>query len=171
MTLRLASTLPLSVWHKRLGHTNFLSFKTFLHRLKISFNDDSNGYICNSCQWAKAIKVYNREPQKRAQRLYQLIHIDLVGPIKSISFSGERYFFTFINDCTRMTETYTGSRKSNWLKYLKTYHSLCRTQLKEKHPIEHLRSDYNSNLQSYNADNWLQREGITFKPWVPYSQK
>ncbi len=165
-----ASILPLSVWHKRLGHTNFPSLKTFLHRLNISFSDDSNGYICNSCQRAKVTKVYNREPQKCAQRPYQQIHTDLVGPIKSIGFSGERYFFTFINDCTRMTKIYTGSRKSDWLKCLKTYHSLYRTRSKEEHLIERLRSDYGSELQSHNADNWLQREGITFKPSAPYSQ-
>ncbi len=166
-----ASILPLSVWHKRLGHTNFPFLKTFLHRLNISFSDDSNGYICDSCQRAKVTKVYNREPQKRAQRPYQLIHTDLVGPIKPIGFSGERYFFTFTDDCTRMTETYTGSKKSDWLKCLKTYHSLCRTRSKEEHPIERLRSDYGSELQSHNADDWLQIEGITFEPSAPYSQE
>ncbi len=49
-TSRLTSILPLSVWHKCLGHTNFPSLKTFLHRLKNSFSDDSNGYIYDSCQ-------------------------------------------------------------------------------------------------------------------------
>lgn len=168
-TLRPASTLPFSVWHKDLRHTNFPSLKTFLHCLKIFFSDNSNGYICNSCQCAKATKVYNREPQKRAQRPYQLIHTDLVDPIKLIGFSGEHYFFIFTNDCTRMTETYTGSKKSDWLKCLKTYHSLYRTRSKEEHPIECLRSDYGSELQSHNADDWLQRDGIMFQPSAPYS--
>lgn len=166
-----ASVLPLSVWHKRLGHTNFPSLKTFLRRLSIPFSNDSDGYICDSCQRAKATKVYNRGPQKRVQRPYQLVHTDLVGPIKPIGFAGERYFFTFTDDCTRMTDTYTGSKKSDWLKCLKNYHSLCRTRSREEHPIEGLRSDYGSELQSHNADDWLQREGITFEPSAPYSQE
>ena len=70
-----------------------------------------------------------------------------------------------------MTETYTGTKKSNWLKCLKIYHSLCRTRLKENHLIERLRSDYGSELQSHKANEWMQKEGITFKPSAPYSQE
>ena len=55
----LASVFPISVWHKRLGHTNFLFLKTFLRRLSIFFSNDSDGYICDSCQQTKTTKVYN----------------------------------------------------------------------------------------------------------------
>ena len=167
-----SSTVPtLTTWHKRLGHTNFSSLKAFLRRLEIPFVDDSKDYICDSCYRAKATKVYNREPQKRAQRPYQFVHTDLVGPINPVGFSGERYFFIFTDDCTRLTETYTGNKKSDWLKCLKVYHSLCRTRSKEEHPIERLRSDYGAELQSHKADEWMQREGITFEPSAPYSQE
>ncbi len=57
----------LTTWHKRLGHTNFTSLKTFLRGLEIPFVDDSKNYICDSCNKVKATKVYNREPQRRAQ--------------------------------------------------------------------------------------------------------
>ncbi len=66
---------------------------------------------------------------------------------------------------------YTGTKKSDWLKCLKTYHSLCRTRSKEAHPIERLRSDYGSELQRHKADEWMQRKGITFEPSAPYSQE
>lgn len=101
----------------------------------------------------------------------EFVHTDLVGPIKPVAFAGERYFFTFTDDCTRMTETYTGTEKSDWLRCLKTYHSLCRTRSKEEHPIERLRSDYGSELQSHKANDWMQKEGITFETSAPYSQE
>lgn len=150
---------------------NFSTLKTFLRRLQITFDNDSNGLICDSCQRAKATKVYNQEPQRRAQRPYQFIHTDLVRPIKPVGFVGERYFFTFTDNCTRLTKTYIGAKKSDWLKCLKTYHSLCRTRSKEEHPIERLQSDYGSELQSHKADEWIQKEGITFEPSAPYSQE
>lgn len=70
-----------------------------------------------------------------------------------------------------MTETYTGTRKSDWLKCLKAYHSLCRARSKNDHPIERLRSDYGSELQSHKADEWMEKEGIIFEPSAPYSQE
>ena len=88
-----------------------------------------------------------------------------------MGFEGKHYFFTFIDNCTRITKTYTGTKKSDWLKSLKMYHSLCRTQSKEKHPIECLRSDYESKLQSHKANDWIQKKRITFEPFAPYSQK
>ena len=165
------SVLLLFVWLKRLGYINFPFLKTFLHRLSISVSNDLDDYICDSCQQTKATKVYNRGSQKYVQRPYQLVHIDLVGPIKPIGFAEKCYFFTFTDNCTRMTDTYTGSKKSDWLKCLKNYHSLCETRSREKHLIERLQSDYGSKLQSHNADNWLQREEITFEPSAPYSQE
>ena len=70
-----------------------------------------------------------------------------------------------------MTDTYTGTKKSDWLKCLKAYHSLCRTRSKDDHPIERLRSDYGSELQSHKADEWMEKEGIIFEPSAPYSQE
>ena len=83
------------------------------------------------------------------------MHTDLVGPINPVGFSGERYFFMFTDDATRMTDTYTGIKKSDWLKCLKAYHSLCKTRSKDDHPIERLRSDYESELQSHKANEWM----------------
>ena len=72
--------------------------------------------------------------------------MDLVGPINPISFLGKKYFFTFTNNTTKMTETYKKAKKSDWLKCLKIYHNLCRTRSKEAYPIKRLRSDYKSEL-------------------------
>lgn len=121
-------SLSLTTWHKRLGHLNIPSVKQHLNRLKIEYIDDSRDFeFCDSCQRAKATKIYNRNrPQERADRAYQYIHTDLVGPISPTRFGGERYFFTFTDDFSRYTETYTGSKKSDWFKCLKAFYSLCR---------------------------------------------
>lgn len=57
--------LPLTTWHQRLGHLNFSSLKQHLRKLEIDYLDDSERHVCDSCQRAKATKIYNRhEPQK-----------------------------------------------------------------------------------------------------------
>lgn len=136
----LTSQIPLfiTIWHNRFDYTNFTSLKKYLNRLKVDYVDNSESYICNSCQYAKKTKIYNWDPQKRSTQPYHFIHIDLVGLINSLGLLGKKYFFTFTKDCTRYTETYTGSKKSNWLKYFKTFHNLYHTISKQAHPIKQL---------------------------------
>lgn len=95
----------LTTWHKRLGHLNLRSFRFHPKKLAIDYINKPDNLVCNSCQRAKAIKVYNRDPQEKAERPYQFIYTDLDGPITPLGFGGERYFFTFIDDYTRYTKT------------------------------------------------------------------
>ena len=159
--------LPLTRWHQRLGHLNFAALKRHLAHHNIAYTDDAEGYVCDSCEKAKATKRYNRTPQQRATKPYQFIHTDLVGPITPIGFGGERYFFTFTDDYTRTTETYTAERKSKWLKCLKAFYNLARTRTKLDRPTERLQSE----LQSQKVDKWLTNRGIIFEPSAPYSQE
>lgn len=94
--------------------------------------------VCDSSQRTEATKVYNRDPQEKAERPYQFIHTDLVGPITPLGFGGEHYFFTFTNDYTRYTKTYTGAQKSDWFRCLKEFHNLAKTCFKEPQPTERL---------------------------------
>ena len=148
-----SSKLPLTTWHNRLGHLNFPSLKQHLHKLEIDYMDDSAKYVCDSCQRAKATKIYNRhDPQKQASEAYHFIHTDLVGLTNPVGFGGERYFFTFTDDFTRYTEVYTGTRKREWFKCLKTFYNLCKTRSHRERPVERLRSDYGSELQSKRVE-------------------
>lgn len=163
--------LPLTRWHQRLGHLNFAALKRHLAHHNIAYTDDAEGYVCDSYERTKATKRYNRTLQQRATKPYQFIHTDLVGPITPIGFGGERYFFTFTDDYTRITETYTAKQKSEWLKCLKAFYNLARTRTKLDRPTERLRSDYGFELQSLKVDKWLINRGIIFEPSAPYSQE
>lgn len=70
-----------------------------------------------------------------------------------------------------MIETYIGIKKSDWLKYLKTYYSQYRTRLKEVYPMEKLKSDNKLELQSYKINKWMQKKGINFKSFALYLQE
>lgn len=145
-------TMTLTIEHKGLDHTNFSSLKTFFQHLNIAYIHNFNDFICDSCHQAKTKKIYNCQPQDWAQQQYQFVYINFIGPINPVSFGRECYFFIFTDDYTRITEIYTGTKKNNWLRCLKTYYSLCRIWSKHQYLIERLRSDYGSELQSYKTD-------------------
>ena len=60
------TSFPIAICHKRLGHTNFASVRRYLKPLGVDSVDDAEGHICDSCQRAKATKVYNHDPKKRS---------------------------------------------------------------------------------------------------------
>ncbi len=97
--------------------------------------------------------------------------MDLIGPIMLMGFGAKRYFFTFTNDNTSITKTYTRRQKNEWLKSLKALYNLVCTHTGLDKPIKRLRSDYGSELQSQKVDKWLTKQGITFEPFVPYFQE
>lgn len=159
--------LLLIVWHKRFRYFNFPTLRKHLTWHNIHYEDYESR--CDSCERAKITKHYNRTSQYRAKRPYQFVYIDLIGSITCISFGTERYTFTFINDHIRITEIYTGKRKSKWLKSLKAFYKLIQTCTGLHHVIERLQSDYRSKLQSRKVDKWLINKGITFEPLALYS--
>lgn len=165
------SHLSLTTWHKRLGHLNFTTLRKYLNEIQVPFTDDGKDYLCDSWQRAKATTIYNREPQGQSQHPYQFIHTDLVGPITQTGFSGERYYLTFTDDCTRHTETYTGTKKSDWIQCHKAFHNLAKTRTKTSRPTKKIRSDYGSELQSKKVDQWLAQKGIILEPSAPYSRE
>ena len=105
------------------------------------------------------------------KQVYQYIHTDLIGLINLTGFGGERYFFTFTDDFSRYTKIFTGSKKSDWFKCIKNIHNFCKNRFKERYPVEWLRIDYDSELQSKAVNEWLIKESITFKHSSPYSQE
>lgn len=146
--------------------------KSYLQYLSIDFLDDLENHVYDSCHRAKATKVYNHhKPQNCAKAPFEFMHTGLVGPIKPIGFGGGRYFFTFTGECTRYTETYTEVKKSDWFKCPKAFYNLCKTSSGLKRPVQRLRSDYGSELQSKRVEEWLEKEGIVFEPSTPYSQE
>lgn len=102
---------------------------------------------------------------------YPYIHIDFVGLIMPIGFGGERYFFTFTHNYTRITKTYTAKQKSECFKCLKVFYNLAQTWTKQDQPTERLQSNYSSELLGEKVDKWLTNQGIVFKPLALYSQE
>ena len=63
--------------------------------------------VCDACQLGKL----RRHPFPigkawRAKEKLELVHIDLCGPMRTLSLSENKYFILFIDDFTRMTWVY-----------------------------------------------------------------
>lgn len=96
-----------NLWHQRLGHINFkdlarLSRHEIIRGLPNLISMDSQ--VCGGCQLGKQTKsTHKRLSQIGTNKPLELLHIDLVGPTRTESLGGKRYFLVVVDDFSRYT--------------------------------------------------------------------
>jgi len=75
------------LWHQRLGHLHFAALRSIL-----GSKTPLASSICETCVKTKHRRRFIRRPVPRATRPFEIIHSDVCGPFKCLSFSGARYF-------------------------------------------------------------------------------
>ena len=91
-------------WHARLGHINAATMKTMIQKELVNGvpNVNITKEICSSCLLAKQARlVFPQATSYRANRVLELLHSDLCGPITPSTLAGNRYIFVIIDDHSR----------------------------------------------------------------------
>jgi len=118
-----AMYMKASLWHWRLGHIsekglNYLAKKDVLIGLR-----NAELEKCSHCMAGKQTRVsFKKHPPLRKSELLELVHSDVCGRLKVKSFSGELYFVTFIDYCSRKLWVYALQRK---YQVLEKFKNLC----------------------------------------------
>jgi len=86
---------PLYLWHLRLGHVNY-QVVSQITKIPSRFRYPP----CHPCLASKQTKQRCTEPQTRATRILELIHMDL-GGYYTPSQDGYRFFLIIVDDYTR----------------------------------------------------------------------
>lgn len=82
------------LWHVQLGHAS-LNYLKRLQKLEVKLKEVKFGdsiLECEICKLAKMEKLPFKDRRKRADRPLQIIHTDIMGPIKPISYPGHKRF-------------------------------------------------------------------------------
>ncbi|GMI80153.1 hypothetical protein HRI_001684600 [Hibiscus trionum] len=104
-----------SLWHLRFGHLYHgglkeLAKKNMVHGLP---DMDYEGKFCEACVLGKQTRIsFQKKAEYRAKHPLELIHTDICGTITPESFSGKRYFISFIDDFSQKTWVYFLKEKS-----------------------------------------------------------
>ena len=109
--------------------------------------------VCSGC----VIKKHHRDSfDKRASWHasvpLELVHSDLCGPLPSASFSGFKYFLTFIDEYSRRTWVYFLKLKNEVFNMFLAYKAL--VEIQSSHQIRKLRSD--------NGGEYVKNKFTTF---------
>ncbi|RHN38558.1 putative RNA-directed DNA polymerase [Medicago truncatula] len=99
------------VWHYRLGHpSNSVLQQLCTYFPYINFNKN---LICDHCHLAKQTKLSFPNSEHTSSNCFDLLHMDIWGPISSISLQGFQYFLTIVDDFSRYTWTFLMKHSSD----------------------------------------------------------
>ena len=139
-------SLTLQQLHRRLGHISPLIAKKLIKDklvtgVRLASTSSGDPFFCESCVYAKATrKAIPKEAEgNRAKAFGEEVHSDLWGPAPVETKGKKRYYITFTDDKTRLTNIYLLAKKNNAFESYKDYEAWCRTQLDV--PVKTLHSD------------------------------
>ncbi|MGH2612511.1 MAG: DDE-type integrase/transposase/recombinase, partial [Rhabdochlamydiaceae bacterium] len=121
------SNLSIDTWHARLGHVNkdmILKLKSAVDGLDITEIKDEQelNKPCEVCITTKMKKQPFGVSTRRATKPLELVHADLMGPLRvKTKFDQHVYVLTIVDDYSRFTKVYTMKKKSDTLEKFKSY--------------------------------------------------
>lgn len=157
------------LWHARLGHTNFDNYR----RLQSGSNGlpvikKTNDQLCSGCLKGKqTVMSFPKSSQQKTTKVLQLVHSDVMGPMKTTSNGGARYLLTFVDDYSRFVTGYFLKKKSEVADKFIHYKSQVENQWGEK--IKCVRSDNGTEFVNKRFDDVCNTSGIVHQRTAPYS--
>ena len=95
----------------------------------IDITSVENWDVCDGCALGKQTRVrFQSTAPKRSTKILDVIHSDVCGPMSIPTFSGKRYFVTFIDDKSRYCVVYLMKKKSEVATKFAEFVALAETQ-------------------------------------------
>jgi len=178
----------IQLWHHRLAHIQpssiiRMSKSKAVQGLEICNSGDDLSK-CSGCVLGKGHRApIPKKSHTRAEKLLELVHSDVNGPLDIPSLGGSRYFVTFIDDFSRWTSLYTMKAKSETFECFKRFHvyaekhtgarigsvNVIRRTSKTAEELKALRTDNGGEYISNQFKSYLQEHGIQHQLTVAYT--
>jgi len=155
----LKSIDKINLWHRRLAHFNISNIKNKL--LKININTK-----CPMCISSKLKNKPYKSSSSRAKNIFQLIHMDLIGPVQD-SIYGNKYILTILDDNSRYGWTLFLKNKSETFNFFYNWFNKIKNQFNTR--IQYIRTDNGTEFNNKNFKQFCNDYGIQHQLIVPYN--
>lgn len=164
--------IPQALLHFRLGHLNVNDMRKLITRKMVTgldhFKIDTNKKFCETCIFGKQTRTsFPPNQRQRSNRVLELIHSDVCGPISQMAWDKSRYFVTFTDDYTRASMVYCIEHKNEVFEIFKQYVAMSESYHGVK--VASLRVDNGGEYSSNNFKNYCKQKGIRIVYTVPYN--
>lgn len=155
----LVSSTSSSLWHARYGHLNneYLRKATKLvdGLPSIPLNKD----LCSSCVKGKQHRDnFPKQASRRATKVLELVHMDLCGPMQTMSLGGSLYFMLIIDDFSRITWVFFLHLKNEAFPSFVSWLTL--VEKESGHSLKTVRADKGGEFTSNAMKDFCREHGI-----------
>lgn len=155
----------LNTWHEKLAHQNFSRVKSILNSNGITFTNNTQPF-CDACAIGKAHRLPFQKNISITNRIGEVIHVDVCGPMQESSMKGSRYFLLFKDDFSHFRYVYFIKTKSEVPECFENY-----IKQTEKHcpqGIKTIRSDNGLEFMNEKVSTIMKKYGIKHQRTVAY---
>ncbi|CAL0331539.1 unnamed protein product [Lupinus luteus] len=143
-----------NLWHSRLGHLSHRKMQLMQSVFPI-IKCVKTSDPCEICHLAKQKRLPYDSSITSSKKCFDLIHIDIWGPISTPSTFGHKYFLTIVDDKSRFTWIFFMKQKSETVLLVKKFVAYTETQFETK--IKGIRTD---NGQEFMLKDYYLERGI-----------
>ena len=158
------------LWHQRLGH---VSNKVIARTIDLVRGLPSMKSIqrrqCDTCLKTKSTRNQRPSSTNRVTKPLEIVHTDLVGPMKYPSTTGARYFIPLYDDATGLSIVRFLKTKSEAPSALKGIITELESASHTKNRVWRIRSDNAKEFTCASIARWLRQKGIRHELTSPYS--
>ena len=120
-----------SLWHKRLGHISKRRIERLVSYGILDSLDFADFEIYTNCIKGKQTNI-RRFGTNKASDVLQLIHTDICGSFLTVSWNGQQYFITYIDNFSRYGYLCLIHEKSQSLEMFKSFKVEVENQLNKR---------------------------------------
>ncbi|KAF1316242.1 Integrase catalytic core protein, partial [Globisporangium splendens] len=170
----LSSTSKAYLWHLRLGHIGHGGLETIVKKklgTGIDLTSVSKWELCDGCAIGKQTRASFHDSTKvRSNSLLDIVHSDVCGPMQTPTFSGKRYFATFIDDKPRYCVVYLMQSKSEVFdKFVQFVQFVKFGETQTGRRVKVLRCDNGGEYKSAKMSKFCADRGIVQQFTPPYT--
>ncbi|OWY93883.1 Rve-domain-containing hypothetical protein, partial [Phytophthora megakarya] len=161
------------VWHARLGHLSVPRMSAVSHAASGTpalMPDESLNGACEGCARGKiAVAPFSHKSgsQIKTQRVLDVVHSDVKGPMTPKSKGGARFTVIFIDDFSRFSFLYFLKAKSEMLKAFEEFRRSAETQTGEI--LKCIRTDNGGEYTGKRFNLFCAKNGIVHQLTTPYT--
>ncbi|CAM8943818.1 unnamed protein product [Rhodiola kirilowii] len=150
------------MWHRRLGHVNFRLLKR-LHNQNLVIGlpkiSEVPDQVCSACTQGKQSRgSFHSKNAVSTARAFDLVHMDLCGPMRVQSRQGNRYVYVLVDDYSRYTWVIFIRSKDEVFDCLRTWVKLAETKFSLK--VKSIRSDHGTEFENRQFTEFCNDQGI-----------